>query len=352
MPTQEIKKERTVVFRDIVRAALDRGLSIHPVKPRGKEPCLKGWPQKATRDESTIAAWSIKYPDSNYGVVADDTFCILESDNLPALMEKLSRGLPFTYRVQARVNRPHIYFRQTPKSHATGNMDCAGIYEFKQNRKYVVGEGSTHPTGSVYRCVQDEPIADIPDWLIEDLVRIKSAGAGNGSGLNGSGLNGSGLKVSASLPADGRKLGEGEGRHPALVRAAAQMWDGKMTREEFREKLQAINLEHCDPPKSEVQLLSIIDWMMEREPVNRGPEIIVTPGPGVSKAPSPDWGLESFSEIESRPIRWLWKDYLALGKLSTVNGEPSSGKSFIMLDTAARLNPASHIDITVGSTGP
>jgi hypothetical protein len=45
-----------------------------------------------------------------------------------------------------------MYFLQTAtKRERLGNIDLAGVFEFKQNRRYVVAEGSTHPTGAEYK---------------------------------------------------------------------------------------------------------------------------------------------------------------------------------------------------------
>ena len=116
----------------IYQPAIDRGLSVHPLKPHSKEPQLTDWPGKATNDLVIISEWAFRFPQANYGVAANDACCILESDNLDALRERLSKQLPETYMVQARANRPHIYFRQTQASRAAGNLDLPGIFEFKQ----------------------------------------------------------------------------------------------------------------------------------------------------------------------------------------------------------------------------
>ena len=49
----------------IVSNALNRGLTIHPLKPRSKEPRLKGWPQQASRDPEIVAQWAAEFPDGN-----------------------------------------------------------------------------------------------------------------------------------------------------------------------------------------------------------------------------------------------------------------------------------------------
>ncbi len=44
------------------------------------------------------------------------------------------------------------------------------------------------------------------------------------------------------------------------------------------------------------------------------------------------------ADIDPAPIRWLWEPYLARGKLSVLDGDPGTGKSFVTVDLAARLS--------------
>jgi hypothetical protein len=46
----------------------------------------------------------------------------------------------------------------------------------------------------------------------------------------------------------------------------------------------------------------------------------------------------TLSQIKPRPLEWLWPGWLALGKLAVVDGDPEQGKSFVLLDLAARLS--------------
>jgi hypothetical protein len=43
------------------------------------------------------------------------------------------------------------------------------------------------------------------------------------------------------------------------------------------------------------------------------------------------------AEINERPIHWLWPDYLPLGAVTALDGDPSSGKSSITYDVTARV---------------
>ena len=44
------------------------------------------------------------------------------------------------------------------------------------------------------------------------------------------------------------------------------------------------------------------------------------------------------SQIAPASISWLWEPYLARGKLSVIDGDPGTGKSFVTIDLAARIS--------------
>jgi len=47
--------------------------------------------------------------------------------------------------------------------------------------------------------------------------------------------------------------------------------------------------------------------------------------------------LFPLDHIPVRPIHWLWRPYLACGKLALLDGDPGAGKSLLTADLAARL---------------
>src|SRR3712207_3815131 len=44
------------------------------------------------------------------------------------------------------------------------------------------------------------------------------------------------------------------------------------------------------------------------------------------------------SDVETELVAWLWRGWLALGKLSVLDGDPGLGKSATTLDIAARVS--------------
>ena len=48
--------------------------------------------------------------------------------------------------------------------------------------------------------------------------------------------------------------------------------------------------------------------------------------------------LVCVADVQPEPVRWLWPDRVALGKLTLIAGDPGLGKSLITLDMAARVS--------------
>lgn len=48
--------------------------------------------------------------------------------------------------------------------------------------------------------------------------------------------------------------------------------------------------------------------------------------------------LVRLSEVEQKPLNWLWPGYLAIGTISNLSGDPGGGKSRIAYDIAARVS--------------
>jgi AAA domain len=73
------------------------------------------------------------------------------------------------------------------------------------------------------------------------------------------------------------------------------------------------------------------------EPAYSSPDL---PGPTPTTAHNPTTrqaDLIPLTEIQSRPIEWLWQDRLAAGTLAMLSGDPGSGKTWLALAIAAAL---------------
>jgi len=51
-----------------------------------------------------------------------------------------------------------------------------------------------------------------------------------------------------------------------------------------------------------------------------------------------DPNMVTLSSVQQKPLEWLWKDHIPLGKLTSISGDPGLGKSLVLLDHAARVS--------------
>ena len=47
--------------------------------------------------------------------------------------------------------------------------------------------------------------------------------------------------------------------------------------------------------------------------------------------------LTLYSEVEASPIHWLWYPYIAIGKITLLQGDPGNGKSTMMMNLIAEI---------------
>lgn len=131
----------------IVAAAwfVDQGVSVFPIKERGKEPLVKWREYRCDRD---TAAGFI-----NYGVALSTWLGVVDTDSIESesfVASQIAAGhIPFTPFRVATARGIHRYYRlarPTPKFIRRSGM----AIEFRNEGQYVVGPGSVHPSGSVY----------------------------------------------------------------------------------------------------------------------------------------------------------------------------------------------------------
>jgi hypothetical protein len=58
------------------------------------------------------------------------------------------------------------------------------------------------------------------------------------------------------------------------------------------------------------------------------------------------------SDVESKPIRWCWKQRIALGKLNMLDGDPGLGKSLVGVDLGARVSVGAKMPDGTDGIGP
>lgn len=235
-----------------------RRIPVIPIPPLQKGAILKGWPNLATTELEQIEKWNEENPHFNAGAVAElNGFLMLDCD-VPDLQRKIEKStghvFPQTFSVKSTKGL-HFYFKHTAVSRELKKniqlKDNQGnvLGDVKVNNGYVVGPGSTHPTGKPYELVNDAEIADAPDWLVAWIKKQRRQSE----------------KVNNQLHVGEYKVKEG-GRDNFLFDEACVLRNSGRSKEDALINLLAINQYRCDPPMDDSIVQQKIDSAFSREP--------------------------------------------------------------------------------------
>ena len=297
-----------------LRAAAARGWRLLPIRSNDKTPLVRAWPQAATSERNQLQAWADQFPACNWGAVTGPIsgIFVLDVDGSPgkaALKAYHQQGwkLPETLTVNTGRGR-HLYF-QWPVGQTIRNSagKLANGLDIRGEGGYVVIPPSTHSNGNRYAFSNpDAAITVVPEWLLS-LLREPVQGP----------------RLVSSQP-DGA-IAEGK-RNDKLTSLAGTMRRKGMAHAAIEAALLEENHQHCQPPLPEVEVRRIAASMTRYVPV-----------PSATKqARRPK--LVCLSDVEPKPVDWLWEQYLPKGMLALLSGDPGSGKTYLSLAIAAALS--------------
>jgi len=311
-------------FLEKAQPLLERGFSVIPLRPGAKDTLPGIGAKSRTRDIVHVREWAEQYPDANVAIVADEEVAILESDDFERLAQtiKLSTGetLPITLTAcGSSPNRPHLFFKHTEKSRKVGCIALPGLFEARFVNQYVVGPGSVHPDGSLYRFLNDAPIVEIPDWLTSELARLA--------------LTQKAERRNPTVQANG-PIQQGE-RHYFRFAELGRAWDGRKTEAEMLAIGLALN-ERCDPPDSEAKVLSEIRDIMRRTPFDPGPAVLINSVKAEPEAKRRSLTLKELDAeiVSSKSLEELVTGMLPARGVNIVGGDSGLGKSPLLCQLA------------------
>lgn len=140
------------------------------LKPKSKVP-LEHWKEQNYKHDDPRLLQHIG-DGGNYGVMVTGGLCVLDADNVPALLADpfFSDTLMQSFLVRtgrAPVPGAHIYFRcpglpAEKRILETPDITDMGDIRGSDSIAYVVGPGSIHPTGNTYEIINDADPAPVP----------------------------------------------------------------------------------------------------------------------------------------------------------------------------------------------
>jgi hypothetical protein len=139
------------------------GLGPHfiRVSSKGKEPVDKGWTTSPlSADDLKLQKWLEN--GRNYGVIGGFGLVIVDIDS-EELKDIVKEGLPSTFTVQSPGSKGyHLYYVcSLEKPIRLRDKDGENIGDIQGQGKMVVGPGSMHPNGGVYKIIDDRALAQI-----------------------------------------------------------------------------------------------------------------------------------------------------------------------------------------------
>jgi hypothetical protein len=171
-----------------------KGCLVFPIQRGGKKPAIRSWPDLATTDPDRIGTWWRRWPDANVGIHTRGLL-VLDIDG-PDGQESLlrlreTRPLPPTLRIlSGNRDEPHHYqilYRLSPGLRARNKPLCCypgytefGSIDIRSTRGQVVGPGSVHPTGGLYRWESEprnvyEQATEAPEWAVRVFCVVEEA---------------------------------------------------------------------------------------------------------------------------------------------------------------------------------
>jgi len=191
-------------FVAIATPLVERGFRVTPVHPETKSGVMRNWQNHQATTPDEVLKHAKYYPHHNVGVVGKrgvgrHMFLDIDAENVLERIEMESgRKMPQTYTVCSRPDskpyKRHLYFTQTPYSFKrfgswnAKNINVRDLTRLERSRSgmlmhptlydikgvgggsLVVGAGSVRDNGEVYACIDDSPVAELPNWLVDWLL--------------------------------------------------------------------------------------------------------------------------------------------------------------------------------------
>lgn len=292
-----------------------QGWRVFPLHPKGKTPLVKNGFHAATNNVKQVRAWWTEHPQANIGIACSSEHgpIVLDVDG-PSGHRLLRRmNLPDTLTAVSRKGKLHLYFDPMKG----GAQIKRAIRPFKKNDGkttimldvlgdggYVVAPPSVHPeTGRPYQWQPDHRIARLPKHFLGFLHKQ----GGNGQ----------------SAPPLPDIIDEGE-RDNMLTSLAGSMRRRNSSPAAILAALRVENEARVRPPLPDEDLQRIAGSIGDKPAATNG------------KRPVGKMHVEKLSDVESKPVTWLWPNWLPLGQVIVLDGLPGQGKSAVTLNIAAR----------------
>jgi hypothetical protein len=252
------------------------GYLVFPVDSGKKKASIKKFPELATRDTDQIKSWAKRFPKASCGLLAThEGHLFTDEDDSQSFRDGYTAfsGEPFpvSRTTESRPNHRQGHWLQTDYSrkmlrNITQDKTKDKMFSLRFHNYLVLGEGSQHPSGLLYRVVVDSPAIPMPDKLVdyirslivdgrEDLTQPATPMVSAPASADGD----------TQIPPQFNVMLTEPGRNDGVSRYAWHVWQNETTdRDEFSAKVRTYNDEHCQPPLSDVEVDAIINGKLDK----------------------------------------------------------------------------------------
>lgn len=336
----------------------------------GKHPRVKDWPNNATTDAAQVAVWWKRWPGANIGAATGQGLLVLDVDGADGVQALECREVPATRRVNTgRSDGYHLHFATPPGYETQNNAGKLLGIDWRGDGGNVVLPGSAHYTGRVYTWEAGFSPADIglamaPDWLLElaakrtpaapvqPATRIPGASlhpwataalaneiqalAETGRGSRNNRLNEAAVKLGSIVAGGGlpeamvrdalmaachtNELVSDDGEHSVLATIESGLRAGMQNPRTPPEPTRTPRTQRAQD-ESEAEWAARLEEAPVQEPEQTPAAIDVCTATSL---------LDRVADVE-----WLWPEWLPLGCVAVLAGEPGIGKSSVALSLAA-----------------
>ncbi len=297
---------------------LRKGLSIIPLRERGKEP-LVPWAefQKRKPTESEVKDWFERWPNANIGIVTGEIsgIDVIDFDS-PEAFAEAQQNYKVSDSPLAKTGRGYhlLCKHKTGTRNFQKKANLPGI-DLRGDGGYVVASPSVHENGNSYhwcagKSLDDVKLADLPEWIL---------------------ANSEDEKVPIKDIYDGVTEGS---RNDSLTRIAGSLINDGLCFEECLEVVNAVNAKNKPPlPGIEVETIvkSIFEIHHKKELNSPTDNLLILP----------PLSLPEFLKKDIPPVEYYVQDIIQKKGKAMVSAAPNIGKSILVQNLA--------LDIASGS---
>lgn len=219
----------------------------------GKHPLFSNGVYGASDDVEWLQSVYAEHPHANVAIACGRVsgLILLDLDTQEAIDAVRRQGLPLTWTFTTGKGEQHgfRYPKLREEFYIQNAVQLAPGVDIRSDGGYSVVPDSRHYSGKQYTWVRspaDCPLADIPSWLMDQLV-IKNRTA-----------------VSEVRPDEHGEIQEKGGRNDYLFKVGTSMRAARFSGEEIRLVLLERNVRSCSPPLDDSEVSLIVDSIIQR----------------------------------------------------------------------------------------